>query len=39
MLSNIGKYALKGYIKAIPYDARSHIKKSYLCMSLIYKLR
>lgn len=34
MIDNIEKY-----VKAMPYDVRSNIKRSYLCMSLIYKLR
>lgn len=34
MIDNIEKY-----VKAIPHDVRDHIGKSYLCKSLIYKLR
>lgn len=34
MIDNIEKY-----VKVMPYDVRDHIDKSYLCKSLIYKLR
>lgn len=34
MIDNIEKY-----VKAMPHDVRDHINKSYLCKSLIYKLR